>query len=70
MTLESGLFFGQNDPKQLRLVENSFAVGAKKDVTGYVNISKLHSSVLHSVSVQGIVTLNKYLCLTHLTQLC
>ena len=69
MTLESGMFFGQIYPKQLRPVENSFDVGAKKDVAGNVNVSKLHSSVLHCVSVQEIVTLNKYLCMTHITQL-
>ena len=45
-TLESGMFFGQIYPKQLRLVENSFDVGAKKDVAGNVNVSKLHSGVL------------------------
>ena len=50
-------------------VENSFDVGAKKDVAGNVNVSKLHSSVLHYVFVQEIVTQNKYLCMTHLTQL-
>ena len=66
MTLGSGMFFGQIYPKQLRLVENSFDVGAKKDVAGNVNVSKLHSGVLHCVSVQEIVTLNKYLCMTHI----
>ena len=45
-TLESGMFFGQIYPKQLRLVENSFDVGAKKDVAGNVNVSKLYSGVL------------------------
>ena len=76
------MFFGHIYPKQLRLVENSFDVGAKKDVAdnscdvgakkdvaGNVNVSKLHSSVLHCVSVPKIVTRNKYLCMTHLTQL-
>ena len=67
MTLESGMFFGQIYPKQLGLVENSFDVCTKKDVAGNVNVSKLHSSVLHCVSVQEIVTLNKYLCVIHLT---
>ena len=57
--------FGHIYPKQLRLVESSFDVGAKKDVAGNVNVSKLHSSVLHCVSVQEIGTLNKYLCMTH-----
>ena len=41
-----GKFFGQIYPKQLRLVENSFDVGAKKDVADIVNVSKLHSGVL------------------------
>ena len=66
---DTGMFFGHIYPKQLRLVENSFDVGAKKDVAGNVNVSKLHSSVLHCVYMQEIVTLNKYLCMTYLTQL-